>query len=314
VAAAPVDWRKGITLKTMRPLASLGTSRAEGAGVESTQDGLTPPQAFEGRDGYDPDFLPGFSIPLPLAQSGMRALRRGGSGFELKYEHFSVVMSAARRMCLLTACNINGAESRRLPRVDQWKFDGRLDREDQWGNELYRDNDLDRGHQVRREDPIWGPLATARRANVDTFHYTNSCPQMAGINQRTWRGLEDYVLGHTRDDAMQVSVFTGPFFTANDLPYRGALIPRAFWKIVAFLLPDGRPSATAYKVSQDRELQELEFVFAGYKTFQISVQQVADATGLDLSALIPFDGFSQHERVHGVTLAERIDRLDQIRV
>ena len=42
---------------------------------------------------------------------------------------------------------------------------------------------------------------------------------------------------------------------------------------------------------------------AGYKTFQISVQQVMDATGIDLSVLIPYDGFSQHERVHGVPIA-----------
>lgn len=113
---------------------------------------------------------------------------------------------------------------------------------------------------------------------------------------------------------MTVSVFTGPFFTPQDFPYRGALIPKAFWKVIAFLLPDGRPSATAYKVSQARELQDLEFVFAGYKTFQVSVQQVADATGLNFSALIPFDGFSQHERVHGGVLTEQLDQLDQIRV
>ena len=312
--AITADWRKGVTLKMMRPLTFLSKPRLEGAELEATQDGVTPPEQFDGRNGYAADFLAGFPIPLPLSQRDMRSLRRGGNGVELKYEHFSVVLSASRRMPMMTACNINGGESRQLPRVQQWKFDGRLDREDQLGNDLYRDNDVDRGHMVRREDPIWGSLAISKRANVDTFHYTNSCPQMAGVNQVIWLGLENYVLSHTREDAMHVSVYTGPFFTDNDFPYRGALIPKSFWKIVAFLLDDGRPSATAYKVSQDRELQDLEFVFAGYKTFQISVQQVADATGLDFSALLPFDGFSQHERVHGTILTERIDQLDQIRV
>jgi endonuclease G len=113
---------------------------------------------------------------------------------------------------------------------------------------------------------------------------------------------------------MLVSVFTGPYFTEDDPTYRDALIPRAFWKIVAFLTADGRPSATAYKVSQARELQDLEFVFAGYKTFQISIQQVADATGVDFSDLIPFDGFSQHERVHGTTMTETLESFSQIRV
>jgi endonuclease G len=243
-----------------------------------------------------------------------RSLRRGGTGVELKYEHFSVIMSASRRMPMLTASNIDGSQSRRLPRIQQWSYDRRLDEADQWGNELYVDNDLDRGHMVRREDPVWVSLATARRANEDTFHYTNSCPQMAGMNQHIWLGLEDYVLQHTREDDMRVSVFTGPYFSNSDLQYRDALIPKAFWKIVAFLLPDGRPSATAYRVSQTRELQELEFVFAAYRTFQISVQQVMDATNIDFSALLHFDGFSQHERVHGSPIAERLEALDQIRV
>lgn len=154
----------------------------------------------------------------------------------------------------------------------------------------------------------------AGRRRRHTFHDTNSCPQMGVVNQQVWLRLEDYVLLHTKEDRMRVSVVTGPFFTDHDLQYRGALVPLSFWKVVAFLLPDGRRSATAYRVSQERELQELEFVFAGCRTFQISVRQVADGTGLDFSALIPFDGFSHHEATAGGVVAERIDRLDQIRV
>lgn len=298
----------------MQPLGAVaGKSRLE-AFLEAPGDGLTDADEFADREGYDRDFLADFSIPLPMPTGDMRQLRRGGIGVELKYEHFSVIMSASRRMPMITGCNIDGAQSRRLPRIQKWSYDGRLNQDDQWGNELYADNDLDRGHMVRREDPVWGSLATARQANVDTFHYTNSCPQMAGVNQHIWLGLEDYVLQHTREDDMRVSVFTGPYFSPSDLQYRDALIPKAFWKIVAFLLPDGRPSATAYRVSQTRELQELEFVFAAYRTFQISIQQVMDATNIDFSELLAFDGFSQHERVHGGILAERLETLDQIRV
>ena len=67
-------------------------------------------------------------------------------------------------------------------------------------------------------------------------------------------------------------------------------------------------------MSQDRELQTLEFVFGACKTFQISVPQVAAGTGLDLSALTRFDGFSNHESATGEVLAERLDSLDQVRV
>jgi endonuclease G, mitochondrial len=311
--ARPMSWRQGITLDTMQRLSARpGVSRLETV-LEAAGDGETNAADLADRRGYNPRFLPGWEIELPMPSRDMRELRRGGSGVELKYQHFSVIMSKERRMPIITACVIDGAESRRLPRITRWSYDGRLDRDDQWGNELYLDNILDRGHMVRREDPIWGALSTARKANVDTFHYTNSCPQVAGVNQVIWLGLEDYILSHTREDDMKVVVFTGPIFTDRDLPYRDALIPRAFWKVVAFLTDDDRPSATAYRVSQKRQLADLEFVFGGYSTFQISIQQVMDVTGIDFSGLVEFDGFSQHERVHGDTVSEELESFDQIR-
>ena len=279
---------------------------------------VTPPTSFKGRVGYKANFLSGWNVNLPLATgptaADMRPLRRGGTGQVLKYQHFSTIQSISRKMPMLTAVNIDGSKSKHLPRVQTWNYDGRLDEADQWGEELYSNNALDRGHMVRREDPVWGTPAEAQMANVDTFHYTNACPQMAGLNQKTWVGLENYILDNARADGMRVSVFTGPFFTADDLAYRGALIPRSFWKVVAIVLPNGRPSATAYKIDQNKELQDLEFVYAGYKTYQISIQQVINGTHIDFSPLVSFDGFSQHELATGTILAEAIDDLSQIRV
>lgn len=279
----------------------------------------TPAEEFEGRGGYDPDFLDGWSISLPKATGeraqDMRRLRRGGGDVELKYTNFSVIMSASRRMPMLTATNINGAEARRLPRLSTWSFDGRLDKEDQWGDILYYQKGLDRGHMVRREDPVWGDPEEAQRANFDSFHFTNSCPQMPGVNQVTWLGLENHILKHARADGMMVNVYTGPFFGEDDLEHSsGAKIPLAFWKVVAIVTEDGRPSATAYRVSQKDELGELEFVFAGYKMYQISVQQVMDKTAIDFGALVEYDGFSQHERAGGGILEERLDSLERVRV
>lgn len=166
-------------------------------------------------------------------------------------------------------------------------------------------------------------MTEARKANVDTFHFTNSCPQMAGVNQQTWLGLENYILHNARADSMRVNVFTGPFFSNNDFSYTSpnmnepALIPLAFWKVVAIVTEDGRPSATAYKVSQERELNEsseLEIVYGGYKTFQISIKQVQDATGIDFGDLSDFDGYSQHELAGGKPTREPIDVLENAQV
>jgi endonuclease G, mitochondrial len=308
------DLSRKASLETMSRLGEDQFEAPERPGHEPT----SPAEVFAGRNGYDPGFLEGWEIRLPLAvgdnEPDMCELKQGGSGVELKYRNFSVIMSKSRRLPMLTAANINGAEARRVPRIDTWSFDGRLDKEDQWGDEIYANNALDRGHMVRREDPVWGSLQMADQANEDTFHFTNSCPQMAGVNQRTWLGLEDYILRNAKADGMLVNVFTGPFFRGNDLEYRGALIPSAFWKIVAIVTEDGRPSATAYKVDQARELEELEFVYAGYKTFQISVRQVMDETGIDFSALVEYDGFSQHESVSGEPMFEVLDRLEKVRI
>jgi endonuclease G len=310
------DLTKKASLNTM---VRLSTSAAEGLeGLERAgHEPETAAEEFEGREGYDPSFLDGFNITLPLgtgsAKNDMLTIG-GGPDVELKYMHFSVIMSVARRMPMLTVVNIDASQSRRLPRISTWSFDGRIEKNHQFGDALYDNNALDRGHMVRREDPVWGSLEEAKTANEDTFHFTNSCPQMAGVNQQTWLSLENYILQHARADKMRVTVFTGPFFSEDDLEYRDARVPAAFWKVVAIVTDDGRPSATAYKVSQARELAELEFVFAGFKTYQISIQQVMKATDLDFSHLLEFDGFSQHESVTGVEMVEQLDDLALIRI
>jgi endonuclease G, mitochondrial len=315
----PADLSKKATYERMVSL-PLEPTRASEEGLESAgREPTTDPAEFEGRGGYRPDFLDGWEVDLPKPTKGdrvddMRPLRRGGAGVELKYEHFSVIMSKSRRLPMITACNIDGKKSRNLPRITTWSFDGRLDEDDQLGDALYDGNDLDRGHMVRREDPVWGAVKIANRANEDTFHFTNSCPQMAHINQVVWLGLENYVLNHTREDDMKVSVFTGPFFSEKDLRYRQARIPLSFWKVVAIVTEDGRPSATAYRVGQEKELEELEYVFGGYKTFQISIQQVMEGTGIDFSALLEYDGLTEHERTTGRRQEELLETLSQVKV
>ena len=190
---------------------------------------------------------------------------------------------------MFVGVNIDGTHERKITRTaTPWRFDGRLDVADQIGDEVYSEqkNVLDRGHMVRREDPIWGEdMEIARRANIDTFHFTNACPQMAQVNQQVRLGLEDYILRNTRTRDMRVSVFTGPVFTGSDFPHRGALVPKSFWKVVAVVTDEGRPSATAYEVSQEEQLSALEFAFGKYKTFQCSIRSIEGETALSFGDL-----------------------------
>jgi endonuclease G len=245
----------------------------------------------------------------------MRELRRGGSGVELMYRNFSVIMSASRRLPMITAANIDGTEGRNPRRESVWGFDGRLDKPDQFGEELYDRNRLDRGHMVRRLDPVWGTKELAEQANADTFHFTNACPQKDEVNQGIWNELEDHILINAQADDMRVNVYTGPFFSDGDLPHQsGALIPLEFWKVVAIVTDDGRPSATAYTVSQEAELDNLEFVFGPFQTFQVSIQQVIDRAHVDFRPLVEFDGFSAHEHETGEPMVQPLESLEQVRV
>lgn len=293
----------------------IGTIKGQ-PGLDLTGTLVSDPQKFTGRGGYNSNFIEGWKIKLPHAigakMDDMLQLK-GVDSFELKYMHFSVIMSKSRKLPMLTATNIYGAQSKSLDRADKWYLDGRIEENQQLGNELYKDNGLDRGHMVRREDPVWGD--DAETANIDTFHYTNCCPQVDIFNQNVWLGLENYILKNARVYKMSVSVFTGPFFANDDRIHKetGARIPNAYWKIVAFLSEDGTPSATAYKISQEKELSQMEFVYGKHKTYQISIREVMSNTSIDFKQLLQYDGFSQHELINvSENIIKPINELNDI--
>jgi endonuclease G len=296
-------------LRTLSPQ-SLGLLPFEREGVRTSDAG-----AFQGRAGYDADFLHGFAVPLPDtgAIAGDVLPVTGSEGDRLDYEHFSILMSKSRRLALFTAVNIDGSASVSVPRGgDPWAFDGRIPEEAQAGDELYADNDFDRGHLVRREDPNWGQTASV--ANRDTFHFTNCAPQLSVFNQRSWLSLEDYILGNTRRVGERATVFTGPVFRANDPVYRGVAIPLAYWKVVAFIHDDGRPSASAYLIDHDVDLDAQSLLFGAFKTYQRSVLAIEGLTNLNFGLLQQFDGFSNEEKATGDMVRILITKVEDIRL
>ncbi|WP_205917873.1 DNA/RNA non-specific endonuclease [Rhizobium ruizarguesonis] len=279
-------------------------------------DGSHEPSHFDKvpRDGYEPDFLgPALGVPWPefdddlandLAQPSDATAKRK---HELRYTHFGVLFSKSRRSPRVTASNIDGSAAVRIKRGDdQWFYDLRIDRELQLGQGAYKDPEIDRGHMVRREDPNWGEFA--RRANDDTFHYTNSALQHSALNQgkTLWQGLENYILDSARTEGFRACVFTGPVFRDDDpeLPPSGALVPREFWKIVVMPKTDGGLHATGYVLSQGDLIRDLlerrsrseaveGFVLGAYRTFQVTIGHIEDITGLQFRGLRDADPLSQ---------------------
>ncbi|WP_413043843.1 DNA/RNA non-specific endonuclease [Pseudomonas sp. YJ42] len=276
----------------------------------------TSAQALADRAGYRADFLGDFQVPWPQLlepfRSDLLAIPNSDDD-RLDYTHFSIAMSRSRRLAFVVGVNIKGASLKGVPRSgDSWRYDGRIATDAQCGEALYADNMLDRGHLVRRQDPNWGPLA--EQANADTFHFTNCAPQMAGFNQRNWLDLENYLLDNTRRWKTRATIFSGPVFTESDRLYRGVRIPSAFWKIVAFMDEDGRPSTTAYMISQAAELDRLTALFGRFRTYQRSVLQIEQLTGISFGPLSSYDGFSNEERATGTRIEAEIRQLGDIRV
>lgn len=255
---------------------------------------------MEGRDGYNPAFLgaevghPGLSREL---QDALAPVDGRDDGI-LDYMHYSVRMHRLRRLAIYAAVNIDGTEARNVRRgTDKWSLDPRIDTGHQVGNELYIHNKLDRGHLVRRLDPGWGnDFDEAERATLDTFFYTNCAPQHKTLNRNLWLRLEDHILSNTNTRDLKVSVFTGPIFRDVDRKYRDFLIPEDFWKVVALVNEEtGNLSVTGYIVSQRDFMDDLEFAFGEFKTYQVPLATVEEQTDLDFGELKEFDPLAKLE-------------------
>lgn len=263
------------------------------------------------RKGYDPEFLGSgeHAVPLPTlppelaAQAAVNSSAAGEPRYLLPYHHFSVALSKERKLAYFTAVNIDGNLAKPNRRgSDRWFFDPRVPESEQTGGDVYKRNDLDLGHLVRRLDPTWGETPEeARRANDDTFHYTNCTPQHKDFNRNKtrWAGIEDYILEHAENLHFKVSVFTGPVLAPDDDVYRGVQLPRQFWKVVAMVKKDGTLSATAYLLSQKKLIAGLrgpppkDFSYGKYRTYQVPVTDVEALTNLSFGTLSASDPFAR---------------------
>jgi endonuclease G len=287
------------------------------AAAEAAADGIHNPDDLADRGGFDPDFLgANLGAPWPTLPAAIeRDLAKPSDATadrpnELRYTHFGVKFSTKFKLPVLTAVNIDGGNSVPIKRVaDKWFFDGRIDRKLQHGQKAYKDQSIDRGHMVRREDPNWGDQAP--QANGDTFHYTNAAPQHSLLNQgkQLWQGLENYILNSARTHGFKASVFTAPVYTDEDpvLEEESVRVPLEFWKVV--VMEDSERNklhATAYLLSQGQLIRKLledrnrseaveGFVLGPYRTFQIAIADLEAATGYGFGALKDADPLKKTE-------------------
>jgi len=260
--------------------------------------------------GFDARFL-GVDAGMPRVPD-----TQSPASVELAYEHFTVVLDTARRFAAVTGVNIDGARLAKVPRDDRWTFDERIPADIQAGPEVYANNDLDRGHLVRRNDPVWGDPEVAARANADTFRFTNAAPQASGFNQsrELWVGLEDHVLEHARAHELKLSVFTGPVLADDDPPYRGIRIPLRFWKVAAWNTGDGL-ATTGFVVDQSPLVDTDKLPRAPgavpplgpFRTFQVRIAEIVALTGLEMPELVEAEHLPRSATIAGWRPIEALD-------
>jgi endonuclease G len=287
---------------------------------------LEPPAAGEAAvsshfaHGYDPEFLPGPRVELP--SPGHDAIEADyaptTAGAPVRdYTHFSLAMSASRRFCRWVAWNVDGSGLQQLPRTNlDFVLDDAYEDKYQVGDELYARNQLDRGHIARRADLLWGTRREAEQANADSFFFTNITPQLDDFNQSSqhglWGALENAIYEDVDVDDLRISVFGGPIFKDTDFPYREVLVPRSFWKVIAYV-EGGTLRAKGFVLTQDDLEAKLEALgLERFKLYQVSLGDLVLMTGLDHGALVQADTMAAAPEGIGAPSVRRIESRAEI--
>lgn len=259
--------------------------------------------------GYDRDFL-GRAVPMPTIKprpnfGGLLRVTRPShqaDPHELRYHHFSVLMSAGRRLAYVSACNLDftaiaTATAKQGDRA--WTNDPRILDTEQLGNRYYRNQGFDRGHMTRRDDVAWGrTVRDAVAASRFTFFYANAAPQHGDFNKSNrgddddWGDLENFIATQAGEQRARLSVFNGPIFAANDPPLLDALIPRRFYKIVVWRDGTAAPGAAGFVLDQSDLLADpgAEAIDPGrFRVHQVRIAAIEALVDLDFGALKDLD-------------------------
>lgn len=271
---------------------------------------------------YNPDFIKGKPVALPRVPSNRKkelAFLLNGKGFLLHYYRHSIALNSKRKFAFYSACNIDGAQWKNIPRKGIFKKDKTVAAGAQLGNELYnaiqatglRPNDFEQGHLTAYQQVLWGETdAERRQAANDTFYFTNCVPQHERLNTGLWRSLEQYILKtQTVQHHLQVTVITGAVLSDQDPYYIKKIngdyiqIPCVFWKVVYYpnnrglnavgfmmshtqlLLQDGTVvfDKKAVRESLTGKAATDDNLFMDYKydaVYQVRVELIQEITGL----------------------------------
>lgn len=245
--------------------------------------------------GYNKNFLgKKYRIDLPKINSlRLNTVLNNGEVFD--FMHFSLVMNKVLKSAIYVASNIDKESIKNIARKEYWHFDKRIGEKNQIGNDIYKNNEWDRGHLARRKDICWGSIEEASRANYDSFCWANISLQHKKFNQGIWSKLEEFIYNKITETSMgkRLSVFTGPINGEGSVKYCGkdkplvcnTIIPVGFWKIIFYINNEGILRSKSFIVKQDKYLKRsLINEFDMFLTYQVSLVSVMNISGLEFES------------------------------
>jgi endonuclease G len=216
-------------------------------------------------------------------------------------------------MARFVAWNIDGANLKKYSRNGlSFKYDDRIPKYLQIGNEVYKENNLDRGHIARRADLVWGSPGEAQAGNRESFYFTNITPQHQRFNQSEraglWGLLENAIYEDVDIDNLRLSVMGGPVLKDDDMKYRGIKVPDEFWKALIYV-QNGNLKAKAYILSQADYLNDIEALeLDEFRLWQVTLADLGMKVNLDFGVLTAADTL-EAERVRRPEMVSPSGRL-----
>ena len=228
--------------------------------------------------GYIDNFIDGktiVSINSILSQEQKMSLPivEGNKSGLLKYTMLSVWYNMARKVPFVAAYNIDGTLEKKKIARKNFHLDPRIITTAQLDNDFYDlikgFTEFEIGHMASHNEMSWGVNGTTQAHQ--TFHFSNSVPQVERLNSGLWSKLESYVIAETNDsENKRIAVFTGPMLNSTDPYYvKDATfqVPLFFYKIIVFSF-EGLLYSTAFVMSQLKRAQELNLIAVAPERFE----------------------------------------------
>jgi endonuclease G len=251
---------------------------------------------------YDPDFITGHVVPLPIPNQ--RVTQSAFGGDYVHHLRHSILFNQERGFAFVAAHNIDGAA------ISSVQFTTRSFRNDpeiqptslQVNNDRgYREsathglgpNPWDRGHLARRKSLSWGSQALASIAERESDLWSNIAPQHENLHDDAWGSIEDWMLERVENDGQRACIFTGPVFTEDDPEHQNGddeepiQIPAGFWKVIS-VESSGAMRSAGFLVWQRDYDSDQPLPFAPVLE-QVRLTTIEVLTGLTFPALRGFD-------------------------